>query len=135
MSFSNLFFSLWRIQCWFYKMEGLKSLSLWKSKVQGLQFSIFFSYLCYSLIIDFFLCRVPMYYHVKFAFLVWLQLPSTDVNFSNAYILGYSMLLELNCLLWLNALIYISCSPFILLSVYFHVKCFSELSETLELCK
>nr|XP_025698815.1 HVA22-like protein k isoform X4 [Arachis hypogaea] len=27
----------------------------------------------------------PMYYHIKFAFLVWLQLPSTDIKLVSSY--------------------------------------------------
>lgn len=39
------------------------------------------------------LIRFPLYYHVKFAFLVWLQLPSTNVSFYIAFLGVYSLLL------------------------------------------
>lgn len=30
--------------------------------------------------------RFPLYYHMKFAFLVWLQLPSVDVSLNNFFL-------------------------------------------------
>ena len=42
---------------------------------------LFASYMtCYITQHLFHLCRFPYYYHFKFAFLVWLQLPSTEVS-------------------------------------------------------
>jgi hypothetical protein len=35
------------------------------------------------------LCRCPFYYHVKFVFLVWLQLPSSSVSYKGLILTSF----------------------------------------------
>jgi hypothetical protein len=53
----------------------------------------------------FIMCRCPLYYHLKFAFLVWLQLPSADVSLSLWFFLSiWQVLGGKRCILLLTTI-------------------------------